>query len=346
MSWLGYAGTLGAEFVHQIVTDPVASPPETAGMYAEKCRPRRIPPTPARSCAAPRAPQPTTGGRTWRRFVYLSGSTLLCSDHAVSRREVALQHGRAPHDAWPSHYPAPLAPGSAFNASDPAAQVPTRAGLLGKSAHVPCLCSFNQLYKLGPETWRRWVRVLRRAPHAVLWQLEFDEEAVDACLALGAEAGLAPERLLFTPLLAPRLELLTKGHCDLYLDTWPFNAHSTAKDALWAGVPVLTLPGEPLAARLAASLVALVLPGAPGVARTPDDYEETATRLAAAPAARARLRGELRARRWHSPAFDPVTWAAQFSRALRAEADLILAGCSPPARAEAMHLLIVPPRAP
>lgn len=278
--------------------------------------------------------------------MYLSGSTLLCSDHAVSRREVALQHGRAPHDAWPSHYPAPLAPGSAFNASDPAAQVPTRAGLLGKSAHVPCLCSFNQLYKLGPETWRRWVRVLRRAPHAVLWQLEFDEEAVDACLALGAEAGLAPERLLFTPLLAPRLELLTKGHCDLYLDTWPFNAHSTAKDALWAGVPVLTLPGEPLAARLAASLVALVLPGAPGVARTPDDYEETATRLAAAPAARARLRGELRARRWHSPAFDPVTWAAQFSRALRAEADLILAGCSPPARAEAMHLLIVPPRAP
>jgi len=169
---------------------------------------------------------------------------------------------------------------------------------------------------------------------------------VDACLALGAEEGLAPERLLFTPLLAPRLELLTKGHCDLYLDTWPFNAHSTAKDALWAGVPVLTLPGAPLAARLAASLVALVLPGAPGVARTPDDYEEIATRLAAAPAARARLRDELRARRWHSPAFDPVMWAAQFSRALRAEADLILAGCSPPARAEAMHLLIAPPRAP
>ena len=97
--------------------------------------------------------------------------------------------------------------------------------------------------------------VLRRSGnHSVLWMLEFDGDAVNNLVEEAVMAGIEPWRIVVTSLLPPHREFLSKGVCDLFLDTPLFNAHTTAKDALWSGVPVLTVAGEGMASRVAASL--------------------------------------------------------------------------------------------
>jgi predicted O-linked N-acetylglucosamine transferase (SPINDLY family) len=153
-------------------------------------------------------------------------------------------------------------------------------------------CNFNGTYKIGPETFECWMRILKRVPGSVIFLLADNEQARSNLRERSATAGVAPDRLVFGDRL-PIPEYLDRyGVADLFLDTHPYNAGTTASDALWAGLPVLTLAGRAYAARMGASLVSAA--GLPELV-TADwkAYEELAVRLALNRSRLARMREHL-----------------------------------------------------
>ena len=128
-----------------------------------------------------------------------------------------------------------------------------------------------------------WMRLLRQVAGSVLWLLQDNAAAVDN-LRRDAEArGVAADRLVFAPRLDLDAHLARHRLADLFLDTFPVNAHTTASDALWAGLPLVTLPGETFVSRVAASLLAAV--GLPElITDSLADYEALALKLATTPA--------------------------------------------------------------
>jgi predicted O-linked N-acetylglucosamine transferase (SPINDLY family) len=132
-------------------------------------------------------------------------------------------------------------------------------------------CCLNGMQKLRPLTFQRWMLVLRHVPESVLWLLAGSDETNARIRRLAAEHGVAPERIIFAQRLANPQHLARYPLADLFLDTLPYGAHTSASDALWMGVPVLTLPGRGFAARVCGSLV-----GAAGlpelICRSPADY--------------------------------------------------------------------------
>jgi predicted O-linked N-acetylglucosamine transferase (SPINDLY family) len=116
-------------------------------------------------------------------------------------------------------------------------------------------CSFNNAYKITPSQFKLWMRILHEAPDSVLWLLKSTEKAHKNLHRYTREAGIDPSRVIFAPFLpeAAHLERLT--HADLFLDSFPCNAHTTASDALWAGIPLLTRSGNTFASRVAGSIL-------------------------------------------------------------------------------------------
>ncbi|MGE5537863.1 MAG: tetratricopeptide repeat protein [Gemmatimonas sp.] len=177
-------------------------------------------------------------------------------------------------------------------------------------------CSFNNTYKLTPEMFDRWMRMLRAVDGSVLWLLE-GNPAVAPNLRREAEArGVDAGRIVFAPRLPPAQHFARQALADLFLDTLPYNAHTTASDALWAGLPVLTCPGSTFAGRVAASLLhALDLPEL--IADTPERYEEEGVRLACDPHALATVRAKLLANRRTRPLFDTDRYRRHLEAAYR-----------------------------
>jgi predicted O-linked N-acetylglucosamine transferase (SPINDLY family) len=165
-------------------------------------------------------------------------------------------------------------------------------------------CCFNNTYKLSPAFFDIWARLLCAIPGSVLWLADAAQTVKHNLVREAAARGVAAERLVFAPRL-PRLADHLARHrlADLFLDTLPYNAHTTASDALWAGLPVLTCAGECFAGRVAASLLAAA--GLPElVTRSMADYEALALRLAAEPALLGALRQRLETNRATAPLFD------------------------------------------
>jgi len=134
------------------------------------------------------------------------------------------------------------------------AEAPPRAAL-GLPEEAVVFCSFNGTQKITPFVFARWMAILRDVPNSVLWLLQ-GSDAVDVRLREHATAaGVAPERLIFAPTLANADHVARYARADLFLDTSPYGAHTTASDALWMGLPVLTTPGRCFASRVCASLV-------------------------------------------------------------------------------------------
>lgn len=189
-------------------------------------------------------------------------------------------------------------------------------------------CCFNNGYKIVPQTFDCWIRILDRVDRSVLWLLE-DSATASANLRKHAAArGLAPERLVFTPRL-PVLDHLARHRCaDLFLDTLPCNAHTTASDALWSGLPVLTCLGGTFAGRVAASLLRAVdLPEL--VVETPAEYEQLAILLATDPAALRRVRRRLHDNRLTTPLFDTARFTRHLESAFTAMHHRHCAGLPP-----------------
>ena len=136
----------------------------------------------------------------------------------------------------------------------PKAKVPNRADYqLPEQAFV--FCSFNQSFKINAETFAVWMRCLAQVPNSVLWLLECNALAKANLLREAAAHGIAANRLIFAPREATAKHLARQPLADLMLDTLPYNAHTTASDALLAGLPLLTLQGDTFSGRVATSLL-------------------------------------------------------------------------------------------
>lgn len=171
------------------------------------------------------------------------------------------------------------------------------------------LCCFNQVFKINPDVFAAWMRILTAAPHTVLW-LYVPDADTQARMRQGAiDAGVAAQRLVFAQRAAHPVYLARYRLADLFLDTWPYNAGTTASDALWTGLPVLTLAGQTLVARMGASLLsALGMPQL--IAGDADGYVNKAIALASDSASLALLKKDLRRRRHQHPLFDSRAQAA------------------------------------
>jgi protein O-GlcNAc transferase len=215
VNYLGYPGTMGADYIDYIIADKTLIPPQSQKFYSEK-------------------------------VVYLPNSyqvndrKRLISDRKFTKKELGL-------------------PESGF-----------------------IFCCFNNNYKILPATFNSWMRVLKKVEGSILWLFQDNSWAVENLKKEAEKQGVAPDRLVFAERLRLSDHLARHRHADLFLDTFPYNAHTTSSDALWAGLPVLTLMGESFASRVAASLLNAV--GLPElITRTQEEYEALAIELARNP---------------------------------------------------------------
>jgi len=177
-------------------------------------------------------------------------------------------------------------------------------------------CSFNSVYKITPELFQCWMRILQAVDGSVLWLLAEDATASANLRKAASEAAVDPRRLIFADRLTAPEHLARHRLADLFIDTYPCNAHTTASDALWAGLPLLTCAGEAFATRVAASLLhaiglhELIATSLPG-------YETLAVGLAREPARLAELRARLQRDRLTSSLFDTATFTRHLEDAYR-----------------------------
>jgi len=196
----------------------------------------------------------------------------------------------------------------------PAGPAPTRAAC-GLPEQGFVFCCFNNAYKILPEMFALWMRLLRAVPGSVLWLLETNPEAKANLRREAARAGVDPERLIFASRVPLRDHVARNAAADLFVDTYPYGAHTTANDALLAGLPVLTCVGETLASRIAGSqLRAIGLPEL--ITESFADYEKLALELATQPALLKSYRDRLAANHPTHPLFDMAAYARDFEDAM------------------------------
>lgn len=188
VNYLGFPGTLGAEYVDYLIADPIVIPLESRQYYVEKI-----------------AYMPDS--------YQANDSKRMISERKFSRTELGLPE----------------------------------AGFV--------YCCFNNNYKITPEIFDRWTQILLAVEGSVLWLIQDNAPAEKNLKAEVLKRGVAPERIIFAKRLSLPEHLARHKMADLFLDTLPYNAHTTASDSLWAGVPVLTLLGSTFPGRVSASLL-------------------------------------------------------------------------------------------
>ncbi|MEY9727400.1 O-linked N-acetylglucosamine transferase, SPINDLY family protein [Bradyrhizobium yuanmingense] len=175
-------------------------------------------------------------------------------------------------------------------------------------------CAFNRSPKITPSLFGVWMRLLDKTPGSVLWLLDGDPVATENLKREAVARGIVAERIVFAPRVPAEEHLARHQVADLFLDTLPYNAHTGASDALWAGLPVLTCLGTTFAGRVAASLLNAV--GLPElVTRSLEEYEALALRIAHDSELRVALRSKLAARRATWPLFDTVRMTRDIEKA-------------------------------
>lgn len=236
VNYLGYPGTMAADYIDYIIADPTIVPKEHFPFYGEQV--------------------------VWLPDSYQAND---------SKRHVA-------------------------------ERTPTRADCaLPQSGFV--FCCFNNTYKITPQIFDVWMRLLDKTAHSVFWLIEASP-ATRANLRREVERrGISPDRLIFAARLPHAEHLARYRHADLFLDTLPYNAHTTASDALWVGVPVLTCLGTTFAGRVAASLLKASDLDAL-VTNSLEEYEAVAIKLAEEPSYLASLRTRLQRNRLICPLFN------------------------------------------
>jgi predicted O-linked N-acetylglucosamine transferase (SPINDLY family) len=236
VNYLGYPGTMGADYIDYILADDFVIPLEHQAYYTEK-------------------------------VVYLpdtyqaNDSKRVIADYTPTRRDVDLP----------------------------------------KKGFV--FCCFNNNYKITPNTFDIWMRLLAKVDQSVLWLLEDNPVASQNLKKEAVQRGIAAERLIFAPRTKLDKHLARQKLADLFLDTLPYNAHTTTSDALWSGLPVLTCIGSAFPGRVAASLLNAV--GLPElITHNLEEYEALAFKLATTPTLLAEIRAKLAKNRITHPLFD------------------------------------------
>jgi len=236
VNYLGYPGTLGADYMDYIIADKTLISPELQYCYSEK-------------------------------VIYLPNSyqvndrKRVISDRKFTRQELGL----------PDH-------GFVF-------------------------CCFNNNFKILPATFDRWMRILKAVEGSVLWLFQDNAWAVENLKKEAEKQGIPADRLVFAERMPLSDHLARHRQADLFLDTFPYNAHTTSSDALWVGLPVLTLMGQSFASRVAASLLnSIDLPEL--ITNTQEEYEGLAIELAMNPKKLAEIKLKLANNRLTTPLFD------------------------------------------
>jgi protein O-GlcNAc transferase len=198
-------------------------------------------------------------------------------------------------------------------------------------------CCFNSVYKITPAVFADWMQILKAVPRSILWLLQAGEAAAENLRRTARGHGVSADRLIFAPWLNAADHLARCALADLFLDTTPYNAHTTASDALWSCVPIITRRGSSFASRVATSLLRAV-----GLERlsvdSREEYVNLAIRLARSPAELDSLRHALTVARDRSALFDSAAYCrkleavfeAIIGRARRGEAPVSLALCEAP----------------
>ena len=258
INYLGYPGSMAANFIDYILADPIVIPKDQRQHYSES-------------------------------VIYL------------------------PHTYQPND-----------DAREIAQTSTTRADFrLPKEAFV--FCCFNNNYKISPREFDIWMRLLLKVEDSVLWLLKTNHWA-EQNLRKEAEArGVDPLRLIFADKRKQIEHLARHKHADLFIDTFNYNAHTTASDALWAGLPVVTKIGEQFAARVSASLLQAV--GLPElITDNEEDYEALILNLATNPDKLGAIKKKLAANRLSQPLFDTKRYARNFEQGLLRANDLYFSG--------------------
>ena len=209
----------------------------------------------------------------------------------------------------------------------PMAQRPSRADA-GLPAKGFVFCNFNSAYKLTPENFDGWMRILKAVDGSVLWLMESTAAYAGNLRREAEKRGVSGERLIFAPDLLPTQHLARLQLADLFLDGLPYNAHTTGSDALWAGVPLITRRGTTFPGRVAASLLAAA--GLPElVTESAADFEALAIKLAGDPKALKTLRDKLAKNKTSCALFDTDLFRKNIEAAYRTMWERWLAGEKP-----------------
>ncbi len=247
VSYLGYPGSTGANFIDYLIGDPLVTPVDLAPHFSEKL------------AQMPLTFQPN--GR-WRPL------------------------------------PQPMAREAA-----------------GLPAEAFVMCAFNHTYKILPEAFDTWCQVMRDVPHAVLWLKETNPQLHDNVRLEAQLRGVDAARIVFAKVVSYADHFSRLALADVFVDTWPYNAHTTAADALWAGVPVVTLYGNSFASRVAASVL-----NAAGMAElafgSVEDYRCAIQALALEPGLAAGYKQQLNQQRHTLPLFDSTRYTREFEALL------------------------------
>ncbi|MBA2588674.1 MAG: tetratricopeptide repeat protein [Alphaproteobacteria bacterium] len=178
-------------------------------------------------------------------------------------------------------------------------------------------CCFNAAWKIAPRIFDIWMRLLGCLPGSVLWLLDDNDSAREHLRAAATARGIDPARLVFAPRVEQAAHLARHRLADLFLDTLPYNAHTTASDALWTGLPLVTCAGTSFDGRVAASMLHTI--GLPElVTQSVEAYEALALALARDPARLAALKARLETNRLSSPLFDTDRFRAAIEAAYQA----------------------------
>jgi protein O-GlcNAc transferase len=241
-------------------------------------------------------------------YIGTSGTTLY--DYLLADPVLVTPDTRAHHDEHLMVLPS-------YQANDrqrPRPPLHTSRSQLGLPDDAFVFCCFNNPSKITPAMFQRWAGILARVPGAVLWLLEEDPDAAAHLRRQADACGVGAHRLVFAGRVARERYLERLQMADLFLDTLPYNAGTTASDALWMGLPVLTQKGQSFCSRMAASL--LTAAGLPElIAGDAQTYVDTAVRLALEPSALAALRQQLEATRLTMPLFDSPRFTRHLERA-------------------------------
>ncbi len=178
------------------------------------------------------------------------------------------------------------------------------------------LCAFNHTYKILPQAFDAWCAILRAVPHAVLWLKETNGQLHANVRHEAQRRGVSPERIVFAPGLSYAAHFSRLALADVFVDTWPYNAHTTAADALWAGVPVVTLYGNSFASRVAASVLNAAGLGELAFAHV-EEYVNAVLALAEDHQLLAGYKGHLERWRKSLPLFDSSVYSRDFAALLQ-----------------------------
>ncbi|KAF1992497.1 glycosyltransferase family 41 protein [Aulographum hederae CBS 113979] len=308
MSFMGFAGTLGAEWCDYLVADDTAISKDTLRPYRNNVT------------LEDQLKDENSGGKN-RDWIYgenivFCKDTFFCCDHRQSAPDA-----KGEQLSWEKEQERRWA---------------MRKELFPSlSEDVVIFGNFNQLYKIEPTTFRTWLRILQRVPNAILWLLRFPDVG-ESYLRATATAWAGPDvasRIMFTD-VAPKAQHISRARvCDLFLDTPECNAHTTAADVLWSGTPLLTLPRYEykMCSRMAASILKGALPkteegvraGKELIVKDEVEYEERAVRFGSElryrdgkPVGRlGELRKLLYEARWNSALFDTRRWVRDLEEA-------------------------------